>query len=146
MFCSSFFLVLRVLSDWIVLIRARRRLVEWFFQTRRRFKFVTQYNENIFFLKEAYLYHADDAFAWNWRCVNEFLTVISFVCDWWQNKKAINDFVEIQIHENWFCRRNVNNRLRVRWLMIYKIDKRFCVVCSLFIRRLLVVVSRSLSV
>jgi hypothetical protein len=39
MFYSSFFFVLRVLSDWIVLIWTCRRLIKWFFQTRRRFRF-----------------------------------------------------------------------------------------------------------
>jgi hypothetical protein len=98
-FFLSFLWISRALRVRIALITAWCRLVEWFFQTRRRFESVSKQSKNVhFFLRRVDLYYADEASAKSRRSVDEILTAASFVSDRWQSEKTIRNLIEIQIH------------------------------------------------
>jgi hypothetical protein len=92
----SFFWISRALRVRIALMIAWCRLVEWSFQTRRRFEFVSKQNKNVnSFLRRIDLYHADEASAKSRRFVDEILIATSLVNDRWQSEKTIRNFIEI---------------------------------------------------
>ncbi len=98
-FFLSFFWISRALRVRIALMIAWYRFIEWSFQTRRRFEFVSKQNKNVdFFLRRIDLYHVDEAFIKSRRFVDEILIAISFVNDWWQSEKTIRNLIEIQIY------------------------------------------------
>ncbi len=116
-FFLSFFWISNVLRVRIALIITWCRLVEWFFQTRRRFEFVSKQSKSVnFFLRRVDLYYVDEAFARSRRFVDKILIAIFFVNDRRQNEKTIHNFIEIQIHQRWFflfiCKRHLLNNLR----------------------------------
>ncbi len=95
-FFLSFFWISRVLRVRIALIAAWCRFVEWFFQTRRRFEFVSKQSKSVHFsLRRVDLYYADEASAKLWRFVDEILIAVSFVNDRWQSEKTIRNLIEI---------------------------------------------------
>jgi hypothetical protein len=98
-FFLSFFWISRALRVRIALITAWCRLVEWCFQTRRRFESVSKQSKSVhFFLRWVDLYYADEASVKSRRSVDEIVIAISFVNDRWQSEKTIRNFIEIQIH------------------------------------------------
>ncbi len=100
---SSFDRFLNALNDEIALIRRLRRFFEKFFYSRWRLEFVTQNRQNIDnVLRTIHLHNAE------WSSKNRrwdlcrLLKVTTLVDDNRQNKKPIDDFVEIQTHESEF--------------------------------------------
>jgi hypothetical protein len=116
-FFLSFFWVSNVLRVRIVLIIVWCRFVEWFFQSRRRFEFVSKQSKNVnFFLRRIDLYYADETFVKSRRFVDRILIAAFFVNDRWQSEKTIRNFIEIQIHQRRFflfiCKRRSLDNLR----------------------------------
>jgi hypothetical protein len=116
-FFLSFFWVSNVLRVWIALIIVWCRFIEWFFQTRRRFEFVSKQSKNVnFFLRRIDLYYVDEAFVKSRRFVDRILIAAFFVNDRWQSEKTIRNFIEIQIHQRRFflfiCKRHSLDNLQ----------------------------------
>jgi hypothetical protein len=97
----SFDHFLNTLNDEIALIRRLRRLFEKSFYSRWRLEFVAQNRQNMnVVLRIVHLHNVEWSSRNHWWDLYWILKMITLVDDNRQSRKSIDDFVEIQTHEN----------------------------------------------